>query len=101
MLISWQWEARTSSAWQLEVEMGTKSNGIFGLMTNGQLMRLERSSGFEMDKQMVQNPVDWPQRDYSNDVWKSGENWTDWAAGMDGFGYLIMIAASLVDVFDS
>lgn len=93
------WEAPNSSVWRSEVEAGTKSNGIFGLMANGQLMRLERSSRSEMDEQMIQNPMDWPRRDYSDEVWKAGENWTDWAAGMDGYGYLIMIAASLVDVF--
>ena len=72
--------------------MGIESNGIYGLMPDGRLMRLVRLS----EKEKENLPADAYMASLSDEVWIGGENWTDWVAGMDAFGYLIMVAASLV-----
>ncbi len=87
------WEAKTAEAWHVEVEAGMKSNGVFGLLPNGQLAKLVRFNGWEMEKEI---PTAMHREKYADEIWKSGENWTDWSAGMDIFGHLIMIAALLV-----
>jgi len=86
------WEAHDTETWQTEANIGSESNGIYGLMPDGRLMRLVKLSGKEKE------PL--PEYAYraslSDEVWIGGENWTDWVAGMDVFGYLIMVATSLV-----
>jgi len=87
------WEAQDADTWQAEANLGTESNGIYGLMPDGRLMRLVRLNGKEKENQIPENTY---KTSLSNEVWMSGENWTDWVAGMDAFGYLIMVTASLV-----
>jgi hypothetical protein len=101
------WEAHDAEAWRKEIATETKSNAIFGLLTNGQLMRLERYSTSEARDSMVCMDHTEEEKlnlyysaDHADEIWRSGENWADWAAGMDAFGFLIMVAASLVDVVE-
>ena len=69
------WEAPNATAWRKEFLEGLKQRELFGLATDGRLMRVRCDFG------------KW-------DV--TPANWEEWYAGMDPFGSLIMIAASLL-----
>jgi hypothetical protein len=88
------WEARNEEIWNTEVETEKRSNGIFGLLHDGRLMRLKIQNAAGRGALMVDDSLfkDDPAAIKS----QSEENWVDWAAGMDGIGYLIMVAASLL-----
>jgi hypothetical protein len=87
------WEARNAKIWRTEVETWDKSNEIFGLMRDGQLVRLVQPPRYGEDRKTSANTLG---DTYHGQVWEAGESWIDWVAGMDAFGYLVMIAASLV-----
>jgi hypothetical protein len=69
------WEARTAAAWEVEFNEGLRARQLFGLATDGQLMRLRFDYG---------------------GVSVAPANWEEWYAGTDSFGTLIMIAASVL-----
>jgi hypothetical protein len=78
------WEAGDEEQWVQEC--GRKEvNGGFGLAMNGDLVTLD-----EHQKKLlsIQSMEPWTSS-------KSKENWEEWCSGMDGFGALIMLAASL------
>jgi hypothetical protein len=50
---------------------------VFGIKAGGKMVRLDRESKEEESEQA------------------SNANWQEWCAGMDGFGALVMLAASL------
>lgn len=69
------WEAPNAAAWRVEFAEGLRQRELFGLATDGRLMKLRCDLGM-MDV--------------------TATDWEDWYASMDEFGTLIMIAASLL-----
>jgi hypothetical protein len=58
-------------------EWGSSKESVFGIKAGGKMVRLDRESKEEESEQA------------------SNANWQEWCAGMDGFGALVMLAASL------
>ncbi len=80
------WEASTPEAWRAELGRGQKEEEEFGLRSDGELTRVRLGTNFAIIE-------------YGNDGLENGNrNWQDWCAGMDGFGSLIMTAASMLSL---
>ena len=84
------WEAGDEFAWKVESEREDGVPTAFALAANGELVKLD-------DGQLY--------CDHSKLLYRSLEtktpslgtsNWEEWCSGMDGFGGLVMLAASLV-----
>ncbi|KAF2803588.1 uncharacterized protein BDZ99DRAFT_399578 [Mytilinidion resinicola] len=69
------WEAPNEEVWQKEFESTLRAREIFGVTTEGRLVRL--------------------MQDMSG-ITATNAEWEDWYAGSDGFGSLVMLAASLL-----
>ncbi|KAL4980376.1 hypothetical protein BDW66DRAFT_125080 [Aspergillus desertorum] len=82
------WEANDWTEWQTELQ---KEPGIqqtaFGLATTGELVRLDQ--GHSQGGRISHLALD------AATVSRSAANWEEWCSGMDGFGGLVMLAASL------
>lgn len=77
------WEAGDENGWKTESERGVGVPSSFGLAANGDLVKLEQSQSHCSDTVFL--PVE-----------RKTANWEEWCSGMDGFGGLVMLAASLV-----
>ncbi|KAK4156571.1 hypothetical protein C8A00DRAFT_12487, partial [Chaetomidium leptoderma] len=78
------WEAGDEFAWKAESGRGQLEGRVaFALAANGELVQLNH------DEPHCGKPLD-----ISPPPWRS-ESWDEWASGMDGFGGLVMLAASL------
>ncbi|KAL8861960.1 MAG: hypothetical protein Q9178_001830 [Gyalolechia marmorata] len=82
------WEADGELAWKKESEEST--SGQFGLATSGELVRVDgsrHSCGYPpaSPSQLVKERV----------AARNTANWEEWCKGMDGFGGLILLTASL------
>ncbi|KAF2497815.1 hypothetical protein BU16DRAFT_559543 [Lophium mytilinum] len=69
------WEAPNEEVWQKEFETTLRAREIFGVTTEGRLVRLVQ----EMNR-----------------ITATNAEWEEWYAGSDGFGSLVMLAASLL-----
>ena len=69
------WKARSAEAWGKEFDLGLRARELFGLATDGQVMKVK----FEYGRMNV-----------------IVADWESWYAEMDGFGSLVMITASLL-----
>jgi hypothetical protein len=83
------WEARDESTWTRDILRESSSAIAFGLARDGELVvlgveRLSRDDVWLSD----QPPLETSPR--------STASWEEWCSGIDGFGGLIMLAASLV-----
>jgi hypothetical protein len=78
------WEAQNAQAWTSCLDWNTRDEDDFGLMEDGTLVRLDRILPLE------ENGI----RGEARDIRPA--DWADWCSGMDGFGALIMVAASLL-----
>ncbi|KAL8907100.1 MAG: hypothetical protein Q9171_006005 [Xanthocarpia ochracea] len=82
------WEADDERAWKKESEESTSEQ--FGLARSGELVRVDENRhccGYipASPSQMVEERV----------ATRSTANWEEWCKGMDGFGGLILLTASL------
>lgn len=79
------WEAENEQQWLLECGRRKEVNSGFGLAMNGDLVTMD-----EYQKKLlgIQSVEPWTSS-------RSKENWEEWCSGIDGFGALIMLAASL------
>ncbi|KAJ5316129.1 hypothetical protein N7476_006436 [Penicillium atrosanguineum] len=80
------WEASDESMWTKENENEREARGEFGLAKSGELVRL----GGDSRSMMVHTAIT------SESPPRSSASWEEWCSGMDGFGGLVMLAASLV-----
>ena len=87
------WEARDVEAWHDEAEMETKSNRVFALLDDGQLVRKTSQDDGEHETDTAERTY---KDSYTQSIWQNREKWSDFIAGADAFGYLIMITASVV-----
>lgn len=76
------WEAGDEFAWKAESEKEPGVQTAFALAANGELVKLDEGQLFCSDEALLYKPL--------------GTNWEEWCSGMDGFGGLVMLAASLV-----
>ena len=84
------WEAGDEFRWQAECESEGGVETIFALAANGDLVKVDVCELHRNDTILVHRPLDGRKR--------SGitGNWEEWCSGIDGFGNLIMLAASLL-----
>jgi hypothetical protein len=82
------WEAKDEYVWKVENER--EASGHFALAASGDLLRLEEGQLFcqgttlTLKEHNIASPSLLP------------SSWEEWCAGMDAFGGLIMVAATLV-----
>ncbi|KAF2450727.1 hypothetical protein P171DRAFT_340881, partial [Karstenula rhodostoma CBS 690.94] len=79
------WDSLDEFAWKAERDKQSVPRTAFGLATNGELVRID-----EMDLYGGYGKID-----AKEDHRTSDQNWEEWCSGMDSFGGLVMLAASL------
>jgi hypothetical protein len=79
------WEAKNDEQWAEERRKRTELSNGFGLTKNGELVTLAE---YQMKLLAIQSTQSWTNE-------KTKANWEEWCSGMDGFGSLIMLTASL------
>lgn len=81
------WEAPDNAqAWIAEKSQDGPFPSVFGVLANGQMVRLYEQQVVLVDE--INFPLG-----IEDDV--SASNWEEWCAGMDGFGALVTLATSL------
>ena len=80
------WEAGNELVWKAESEREPGIQTAFGLAANGDLVKLGEGQLYCTDEVLTQKPF----------TTRGSANWEEWCSGMDGFGGLIMLAASLI-----
>lgn len=83
------WKAGDEFAWQAERESKPKAWSEFGLATNGELVKISDASPCRSDEMVLGKPLEFKSASGST------ANWEEWCSGMDEFGGLVMLAASL------
>ena len=85
------WEAGDERMWKAEGERdpGSLQTG-FGLAANGDLVRVDEGRAYCDGPMLQSKSMD------ETTATRSTAKWEEWCTGMDGFGGLIMLAASLV-----
>lgn len=84
------WEAHDEHLWKAESELEPRFDTDFGLAANGELVKVDEGDRY------CGGAVILPTSDDSNIPPTSAPNWEEWCSGMDGFGGLVMLAASLI-----
>ncbi len=84
------WEARDQFSWKAENEKEPRHQTDFGLAANGDLVQLQPGQSYCHHAMLLYKSPD------SKDSSGSPDNWEEWCSGMDGFGGLIMLAASFI-----
>ncbi|KAI9688758.1 MAG: hypothetical protein M1822_001115 [Bathelium mastoideum] len=84
------WEASDEYVWKTESDREPGAKTAFGMATNGDLVKVDEGQIYCTDAELLHPPLDTgvPTRDTAN--------WEEWCSGMDGFGGLVMLAASLI-----
>lgn len=84
------WEAGDEVVWKRESERDPAARTAFGLAANGELVRLDEGQVYCGDAALGYRGLG------DGMGGRKVEEWEEWCAGMDGFGGLVMLAASLV-----
>ena len=84
------WEAGDEFVWKAEIEREPGVQTTFGLAANGELVRLDEGQLYRSDAMLLHKSLD------ARTPSRSTANWEEWCSGMDGFGGLVMLAASLI-----
>ncbi|KAH8668968.1 hypothetical protein BX600DRAFT_435480 [Xylariales sp. PMI_506] len=85
------WEASDEFAWKAESQRDPGIHTSFGLAADGQLVKLDESRLSCTDAWLSYETLDTKHAPPRCTV-----NWEEWCAGIDGFGGLVLLAASLV-----
>lgn len=85
------WEAGDELAWKAESEReDTEARVAFGLAANGELVKMDKNQlHCTTDVVPLHKPLD------AGPPARRTANWDEWCSGMDGFGGLVVLAASL------
>lgn len=83
------WQAGDERMWKAENDREPDAQAAFGLAANGELVQLGREQ-----RLLWTDDVLVPKSLEAVGLGKTA-SWEDWCAGMDGFGGLVMLAASL------
>lgn len=84
------WEAGDEFAWRAESDMEPGPQADFGLAANGELVKLVEGQIYCSGAALLYYSMD------TRTPSRSTANWKEWCSGMDGFGGLVMLAASLI-----
>jgi hypothetical protein len=84
------WEAGDEFVWKAESEREPGVQTAFGLAANGELVKLDEGQLYCSDAVLLHKSLD------ARTPSRSTANWEEWCSGMDGFGGLVMLAASLI-----
>ena len=84
------WEASDAMLWDAEIERECGSKTDFALAASGELVRLAEGylycgSAATLNQSLAARTSS-----------MGTENWQEWCLGMDGFGGLVMLTASLI-----
>lgn len=84
------WEASNELLWGAESKKDSSAQNAFALAANGELVTLSENQFYCGDSVLLYKSLDvgMPAR--------SSAHWEEWCSGMDGFGVLVMLAASLI-----
>lgn len=86
------WQAGDELGWKAESERGPSGpQPVFGLAANGDLVRVDDGRQYCGDTRVPR-----PKSADERPPVRNTANWEEWCSGMDGFGGLVMLAASLV-----
>lgn len=80
------WEADSELVWKSEREAKARPQVEFGLASTGDLVRLGQDRSEEV---LVHTAIT------SQTPMRTSANWEEWCEGMDGFGGIVMLAASM------
>jgi hypothetical protein len=80
------WEAGDEFVWRAESDREPGVQTAFGLAANGELVKLDEGQLYCHDAVLLHN---------ARTSARSTATWEEWCSGMDGFGGLVMLAASL------
>ena len=85
------WEAGSESSWRLENDRHPGLRHDFALASNGDLIKIDVG-------ELLCDPglVDQQTMNFKPSS-KTTEDWGEWCSGMDGFGGLVMLAASMCE----
>jgi hypothetical protein len=84
------WEAGDEFLWKAESEREPGVQTAFGLAANGELVNLDEGQLYCSDAVLLHKSLD------ARIPSRSTANWEEWCSGMDGFGGLVMLTASLI-----
>lgn len=84
------WEASDEAVWKAESEREPGAQAAFGLAATGELVKLNEGQLYCSDAVLLYKPLD------AKIPSRSTAHWEEWCSGMDGFGGLVMLAASLI-----
>ncbi|CAJ2508719.1 Uu.00g137450.m01.CDS01 [Anthostomella pinea] len=84
------WEAGDEFMWKAESQRGPGIQVSFGLASEGELVKLDESRLSCSDAWLAK------QSDGARTPSRSIASWEEWCAGIDGFGGLVLLAASLI-----
>lgn len=84
------WEAGDEFVWKAETEREPGVQTDFGLAANGELVKFDEDQLYCGDGVLLHKSFN------AMTPSRSTTNWEEWCSGMDGFGGLVMLAASLI-----
>lgn len=84
------WEAGDEFAWTTESQKEPGVRTSYGLARDGEIVKVDEGQLSCSDAWL--SPQYWAAETST----RSTASWEDWCSGMDGFGGLIMLAASLI-----
>lgn len=84
------WEAGNESAWRAESDREPGVETAFGLAADGELVKLDDGHLYSNHAVLIQKSSD------ARALPKSTKGWEEWCSGMDGFGGLVMLTASMI-----
>jgi hypothetical protein len=83
------WESPDAQAWEVEKSRAGASSSVFGVLTGGQMVRLQ-------EQQVIVPGEVYLPLGIGED--ESMANWQDWCAGIDGLGTLVTLAVTLTSL---
>jgi hypothetical protein len=84
------WEASNAMTWKAEIEREHAAQTDFALAASGELVKLAKGYVYCGDAATLDKSLN------ARTSLMGAENWQEWCLGMDGFGGLVMLTASLI-----
>lgn len=84
------WEAHNETAWRTESEREPGLQTPYGLTSNGEMVKLDAGQAFCNDSVLLYQSLENAKAPST-----STAHWEEWCSGMDGFGGLVVLTASL------
>jgi hypothetical protein len=89
------WEAKDAEEWKAEFDVMLQTRDIYGLSTDGSLMKLQQEF-----QQITTHPAEWndcygPCSERFGRITVQPADWNEWYASSDRLGTLIMLASAM------